>query len=73
MTIDHKWLITGSHRGGMVKVWNMESGTLDRSWVAASLSPYPYMNENSPEFAIAALDISADGKILVTGGKSLKA
>jgi WD40 repeat protein len=56
----------------MVKIWDVQIGQLQRSWIAVPLSPYPYINETSLEYGITALAISSDGKILVTGGKALK-
>jgi WD40 repeat protein len=63
--------VTGSLRGGRVKVWDIQTGQLQRSWIAVPLSPYPYINETSLEYGITALAISSDGRILVTGGKTL--
>ncbi|MDX2215979.1 MAG: WD40 repeat domain-containing protein [Oculatellaceae cyanobacterium bins.114] len=67
-----KWLVTGSLRGGMIKIWDVQTGHMERSWIAIPLSPYPYINETSLEYGITALAISPDGKTLVTGGKALK-
>jgi WD40 repeat protein len=69
---DGRWLITGSRKGGTVKIWDVQTGQIQRSWVAVPLSPYPYINENSPGYDIAALGITPDGKTLATGGKALK-
>ena len=69
---DGMCLVTGSRKGGLVKLWNTHTGQLDRAWTAVPLSPYPYINETSIEYGITALAISPDGGTLVVGGKALK-
>ena len=69
---DGRWLVTGSLRGGVVKIWDIQTGQLQRSWIAVTPSPYPYISETSLEYGITALAISSDQRILATGGKALK-
>jgi WD40 repeat protein len=72
LSSDGRWLVTGSLRGGVVKIWDIQTGQLQRSWIAVTPSPYPYISETSLEYGITALAISSDRRILATGGKTLK-
>lgn len=64
---DGHWLITAPREDRFIQVWNTQIGQLNRSWSVVSSSNYP------GRYIIDDLAITADGKILVTGGKFLKA
>lgn len=64
---DGNFLVTGGRGDQTVKIWDLQTGQVLRSWLATPLSPYPGAN------IIDAVALSSDGEILLTGGSVLKA
>ncbi len=63
---DGKTLITGGWDDRAIKFWDIKTGNLIRSWLAAPVSPYRGENH------IPALAISPDMTTIVAGGRLLK-